>query len=67
MLAIPTVVGTVVYRSRGPRFLSALEEIPGWQDLPLTVAAQAVQVSAFPDAYAQHEWRANAVVKEILG
>ncbi|MFI2648328.1 peptidase M23 [Micromonospora fulviviridis] len=48
-------------------FLSALEEIPGWQDLPLTVAAQAVQVSAFPDAYAQHEWRANAVVKEILG
>ncbi|WNM40006.1 peptidase M23 [Micromonospora halotolerans] len=48
-------------------FLSALEEIPGWQDLPLTVAAQAVQVSAFPDAYAQHEWRANTVVKEILG
>ncbi|MFC0031521.1 peptidase M23 [Micromonospora chaiyaphumensis] len=48
-------------------FLSALEEIPGWQDLPLTVAAQAVQVSAFPDAYAQHEWRANEVVKEILG
>ncbi|MGY0007903.1 peptidase M23 [Micromonospora sp. I033] len=48
-------------------FLSALEQIPGWQDLPLTVAAQAVQVSAFPDAYAQHEWRANAVVKEILG
>lgn len=48
-------------------FLSALEEIPGWQDLPLTVAAQAVQVSAFPDAYAQHEWAANAVVKEILG
>jgi len=26
VLAIPTVVGTVVYRSRGPRFLSALEE-----------------------------------------
>ncbi|KKJ94959.1 hypothetical protein [Micromonospora sp. HK10] len=47
-------------------FLSALEEIPGWQDLPLTVAAQAVQVSAFPDAYAQHEWRAAQVVGAIL-
>jgi tetratricopeptide (TPR) repeat protein len=26
VLAIPSVVGTVVYRSRGPRFVSALEE-----------------------------------------
>ena len=48
-------------------FLSALEEIPGWQNLPLSVAAQAVQISAFPDAYAQHEWRAGEVVAEILG
>ncbi|MGC4896285.1 peptidase M23 [Micromonospora sp. DT31] len=48
-------------------FLSALNEIPGWQDLPLSVAAQAVQVSAFPDAYAQHEWRAGKVVAEVLG
>ncbi|QLQ35097.2 peptidase M23 [Micromonospora robiginosa] len=48
-------------------FLSALEEIPGWQDLPLSVAAQAVQISAFPDAYAQHEWNAGQVVAEILG
>ncbi|MEV0004986.1 peptidase M23 [Micromonospora sp. NPDC050980] len=48
-------------------FLSALEQIPGWQDLPLSVAAQAVQISAFPDAYAQHEWNAGQVVAEILG
>ncbi|MFI6128766.1 peptidase M23 [Micromonospora sp. NPDC051141] len=48
-------------------FLAALEEIPGWQDLPLSVAAQAVQISAFPDAYAQHEWLAGEVVAEILG
>ncbi|MBB5112971.1 peptidase M23 [Micromonospora echinospora] len=48
-------------------FLSALDEIPGWEDLPLSVAAQAVQISAFPDAYAQHEWRAGKVVAEILG
>ncbi|NYF58272.1 peptidase M23 [Micromonospora purpureochromogenes] len=47
-------------------FLSALLEIPGWQDLALTDAAQAVQVSAFPWAYAQHEWRATEVVEAIL-
>ncbi|MEH0824617.1 MULTISPECIES: peptidase M23 [unclassified Micromonospora] len=47
-------------------FLSALLEIPGWRDLPLTVAAQSVQVSAFPDLYAQHEWRATKVVEAIL-
>ncbi|TDC67674.1 peptidase M23, partial [Micromonospora sp. KC606] len=48
-------------------FLSVLLEIPGWESLPLTVAAQAVQVSAFPDAYAQHEWRATEVVAAVLG
>ncbi|MGW5668028.1 peptidase M23 [Micromonospora sp. NPDC003776] len=47
-------------------FLSALEEIPGWQDMALTDAAQAVQVSAFPWAYAQHEWAATEVVDAIL-
>ncbi|MFI9640603.1 peptidase M23 [Micromonospora sp. NPDC051925] len=47
-------------------FLSALQEIPGWEDLPLTVAAQAVQISAYPDLYAQHEWRATEVVAAIL-
>ncbi len=47
-------------------FLSALEQIPGWQEMALTDAAQAVQVSAFPWAYAQHEWRATEVVDAIL-
>lgn len=46
-------------------FLSALLEIPGWQDLALTDAAQAVQVSAFPDAYAPHEQRATTVVAAL--
>ncbi|WP_406045965.1 peptidase M23 [Micromonospora sp. NBC_00898] len=49
------------------QFLAALEQIPGWQDMALTDAAQAVQVSAFPWAYAQHEWRAEQVVDAILG
>ena len=48
------------------QFLTALEAVPDWQNLPLTVAAQAVQVSAFPDAYAQHEGRANQVVNALL-
>ncbi|MFC0506489.1 peptidase M23 [Micromonospora costi] len=48
------------------QFLTALEQIPGWQDLPLTDAAQAVQVSAFGWLYAQHEWRATEVVDAIL-
>ncbi|MFG3689916.1 peptidase M23 [Micromonospora sp. NPDC047740] len=48
------------------QFLTALVQIPGWQNMALTDAAQAVQVSAFPWAYAQHEWRATEVVDAIL-
>ncbi|MFC8847587.1 MULTISPECIES: peptidase M23 [unclassified Micromonospora] len=48
------------------QFLTALAEIPGWEDLPLTVAAQSVQISAYPDLYAQHEGRAAEVVDAFL-
>ena len=48
------------------RFYEALLAIPGWEDLPVTVAAQSVQVSAFPDAYAQHEDRAGTVVAALV-
>lgn len=37
------------------KFLEALQRVPGWPLMPLTQAAQAVQKSGFPDAYAQHE------------
>jgi len=37
-----------------------LLDIPGWQSMPLTVAAQKVQISAFPDAYAKWETGATA-------
>jgi hypothetical protein len=47
------------------QFLKALIRIPDWQHMPLTIAAQTVQGSAFPDAYAKHEARANQVVDEI--
>ena len=36
-------------------FYNALVEVPNWQTIPLSQAAQAVQVSAYPDAYAQWE------------
>ncbi|MFF1693979.1 heavy metal transporter [Streptomyces sp. NPDC058257] len=37
------------------RFYVHLKEIPGYSRLPLTVAAQRVQRSGFPQAYAKHE------------
>ncbi|MGW5672335.1 hypothetical protein [Micromonospora sp. NPDC003776] len=47
-------------------FFSALNEVPGWADMSITEAAQAVQVSAYPDAYAQHEDRATTVVAALV-
>jgi murein DD-endopeptidase MepM/ murein hydrolase activator NlpD len=41
--------------------------VPGWQSMPLWAAAQAVQVSAFPTAYAKWERTAQAVVGALLG
>jgi hypothetical protein len=47
-------------------FYRALVRIPGWESLPLTRAAQKVQVSAYPNAYAKHETRAQTVVDALL-
>ncbi|WP_423203094.1 C40 family peptidase [Krasilnikovia cinnamomea] len=43
-------------------FYRHLLAVPRWQTLPLTDAAQAVQRSAYPDAYATHEATAAAIV-----
>ncbi|HSZ30061.1 MAG TPA: C40 family peptidase [Pseudonocardiaceae bacterium] len=48
-------------------FFQRLIAVPGWEDLPLTVAAQRVQASAFPDAYARWEQPANAVLGSVQG
>lgn len=37
------------------RFYRALTDVSGWRHLPVTAAAQAVQISAFPGAYAKWE------------
>jgi N-acetylmuramoyl-L-alanine amidase len=42
-----------------------LLDISGWQTMPLTVAAQRVQISAFPDAYAKWEPSAWAWLYEL--
>jgi hypothetical protein len=46
-------------------FFGALKNVGGWQDLPLTAAAQTVQVSAFPYAYAQWEEQAADIVQQL--
>lgn len=61
----PAEVMDVAHATRS--FYSALLKVSGWQSMPLTQAAQAVQRSAFPGAYARHEADATAVVDAITG
>lgn len=49
------------------KFYDALLEVQGWQDMPLTKAAQAVQYSGFPDAYAKWEPKATTLVRGLSG
>ncbi|WP_456341302.1 heavy metal transporter [Streptomyces tendae] len=48
-------------------FYDHLVEVPGYLDLPLTDAAQRVQRSAFPDAYAKHEPDAELLAAALTG
>jgi len=48
-------------------FYQKLLTVPNWQQIPLTDAAQAVQVSAYPDAYAKHEPDATLLVDSVAG
>ncbi|MFK0222904.1 hypothetical protein ACIQWN_32540 [Streptomyces vinaceus] len=49
------------------RFYTALERVEGYADLPLTEAAQKVQRSGHPDAYAKHEARAELLASALTG
>ena len=42
-----------------------LLDISGWQSMTLTQAAQAVQISAYPDAYAKWEASATAWLAQL--
>ncbi|MDG4795047.1 M23 family metallopeptidase [Micromonospora sp. WMMD1082] len=47
------------------KFYQALLRIDGWQAMPLAEAAQAVQISAYPDAYAKWEGPATELVTAL--
>ncbi|MGW6986829.1 C40 family peptidase [Streptomyces sp. NPDC054946] len=47
------------------KFYEGLLKVPGWQQMTITQAAQAVQLSGFPDAYAQWEPLARALQQAI--
>ncbi|MEV5337656.1 heavy metal transporter [Streptomyces sp. NPDC052676] len=48
-------------------FYDHLVEVPGYTRLPLTVAAQRVQRSGFPQAYAKHEPDATLLAAALTG
>lgn len=48
-------------------FYDALVRVDGYTELPITEAAQAVQRSGFPEAYAQHESWARAWASAMYG
>jgi hypothetical protein len=48
-------------------FYDALVEVEGYENMEITQAAQAVQRSAFPDAYADHEADARALASALTG
>jgi len=61
----PSQLMDPVYASKA--FYSRLVQVPNWQNLPVTVAAQAVQQSGHPDAYAQWETLARQLVATVSG
>ncbi|WP_249999782.1 M23 family metallopeptidase [Actinoplanes sp. M2I2] len=58
-----TQVRNPVYAST--KFYNKLKTIPGWERMSLTRAAQRVQISAYPDAYAKHEPTATQIVNQL--
>lgn len=61
----PAQIMDPVYASG--KFYEGLEKVPGYSRLPLTVAAQKVQKSGFPQAYAKHEPDATLLSAALTG
>ena len=55
----PTYAATAFYKG--------LVQVPGWDAMPLTKAAQKVQVSAYPEHYAKHEAEAGDIIAALHG
>jgi cell wall-associated NlpC family hydrolase len=61
----PEQIMNPAYAAR--KFYAALVRVPGWLTMPLTQAAQAVQQSGRPDAYAKQEARSATIVAGYTG
>jgi murein DD-endopeptidase MepM/ murein hydrolase activator NlpD len=59
----PAQVQDPVYASR--KFYEKLQTVEGWEKMSLTRAAQKVQRSAYPNAYAKHEPIASQIVNVL--
>jgi hypothetical protein len=55
------------HTTRAGWHIPGLVDIDGWQQLTVAEAAQKVQVSAYPDAYARHEGLARTLVALFAG
>lgn len=67
-LTTPTYAARLFYggaSNPNAGYTKGLLDIPGWESMPLTVAAQAVQISAFPDAYAAWESSAQSWYQQL--
>jgi len=49
------------------KFYDQLVKVSGWQDMSVAQAAQSVQRSAFPDAYAKYEAQAAQIFHQVTG
>jgi hypothetical protein len=61
----PAQIRDPVYATNA--FYDVLVKIEGYQSLPITAAAQRVQRSAFPSAYAEHEPEARILASALTG
>ena len=61
----PAEIMDPVYSST--KFYEALVKVQNWQTIPLTEAAQDVQESAYPDAYAAHQKPSEYLVATVSG
>lgn len=61
----PAQVQDPKYAAR--KFYSKLIKVDGWQQMALTKAAQTVQISAYPNAYAKWETKAAQLVDAVSG
>ncbi|NTV39950.1 MAG: hypothetical protein HGA51_08365, partial [Demequinaceae bacterium] len=62
-----TVEQILDVRYSATMFYNTLATVDGWQELPVTQAAQAVQRSGFPEAYADHEAEGRAWANALVG